>query len=131
VKSSARIELTSVGLVGKDEIAQIACRSKHDCSVGSELIRLALRESVKMDNDELECRLHSLQEELRDLKERDRLHLAETKKYVSPSRSLTNDPASLADETDCCSRRSICKRLLRSSRAMSMYAIPLRACHSR
>jgi hypothetical protein len=69
-----------VDLVGKDELAQIACMSKHARSRWIQLIKLALRESVKIDNDELESRLLSLQEELADLKERDRLHLAETKK---------------------------------------------------
>jgi len=37
---------------------------------------------VKVDNAELESRLQRLQEELVDLKEQDRLHLAETKKFV-------------------------------------------------
>ena len=37
---------------------------------------------VKVDNAELESRLQRLQEELVDLKEQDRLHLAETKKCV-------------------------------------------------
>lgn len=46
------------------------------------LTGLALRESVKVDNAELESRLQRLQEELADLKEKDRLHLAETKKFV-------------------------------------------------
>jgi hypothetical protein len=113
-----------VSLVGKDKLAPIACMSELIRIVSLELTRLALRESVKIDNDELESRLQSLQEELTDLKERDRLHLAEIKKYVLPSRSLTSDLTSLADEIDCCSRRSSCKRPLRSRRAMSKYATP-------
>ena len=46
------------------------------------LTGLAVRQSVKVDNAELESRLQRLQEEIVDLKEKDRLHLAETKKCV-------------------------------------------------
>jgi hypothetical protein len=35
-----------------------------------------------MENAQLETRLVGLEEELRDLKEKDRLHLQETKTYV-------------------------------------------------
>lgn len=37
---------------------------------------------MRIDNTELETRLAGLEEELSDLKEKDRLHLLETKKCV-------------------------------------------------
>jgi len=47
---------------------------------------IGLRESVSVDNTQLESRLKELEGELRDLKEKDRLHLQETKMYVVAGR---------------------------------------------
>jgi len=73
-----------VDLVGKDEVVQIE-RTSHPPSLGYSL-RAGLRESVSVENKELESRLVGLEGELRNLKEKDRLHLQETKTYVVAGR---------------------------------------------
>jgi len=67
-----------VDLVGKDEVTQIE-RTSQTKSLGASL-RVGLRESVSIENTQLESRLASLEGELVDLKEKDRLYLEETKR---------------------------------------------------
>jgi hypothetical protein len=67
-----------VDLVGKDDLAQITCTSL--IAMRYRLTWIAIRQSVKVDNEELESRLVVLQEELAASKERERLHLRETTK---------------------------------------------------
>ena len=67
-------------LVGKDEVTQIE-RTSQTKSRGATL-RVGLRDSVSVENAQLESRLVSLEGELADLKEKDRLHLQETREYV-------------------------------------------------
>jgi hypothetical protein len=73
-----------VDLVGKDEVTQIE-RMSHPSSLGCSL-HVGLRESVNLENTQLESRLVGLEGELRDLQEKDRLHLQETKTYVIAGR---------------------------------------------
>jgi hypothetical protein len=54
-------------------------------SWGNEADGIGLRESVSVENTQLESRLAGLEGELRDLKEKDRLQLQETKTYVVTS----------------------------------------------